>query len=168
MNCKCLELSQAIHYCFKWKHRNKQKLIYCCKNILQIVVNRSSKSQIAMSQKGVFVNNYSSTSLDFLIGDINLKKKIKINIDRNQFSNEDQVLNFISRFEVRILENIFIALEKKYKSQENALQITDDFLKNYYRRLILIQFMKDQLIMNTKTYGKSICILRFFKTANPL
>jgi molecular chaperone HtpG len=96
-------------------------------------VGRYANSQVSITQKGVFVSNYPSSNLSLLIGDVNLKKKIKINIDRNQFKDEAQIYNFISRFEIEILKKIFSGLEKKYLNDKEKISLTRDFLRNYYR-----------------------------------
>ncbi|MBB1192333.1 hypothetical protein DNC80_01465, partial [Flavobacterium sp. SOK18b] len=70
--------------------------------LFRSINDHRSTSQVSICQKGVFVNNYGSSFLDLLIGDLNLKKKIKINIDRNQFSDENQIYSIINRFETNI------------------------------------------------------------------
>lgn len=89
-------------------------------------------TKFSISQKGVFVNNYSSSTLNLFFGDINLKKKIKINIDRNEFSDENQVFEIINQFAIKTLKELFSSLEKKYKSKDDALIITNDFIENYF------------------------------------
>lgn len=94
--------------------------------------HRNPFSQISVSQKGVFVNNYESASLNMLIGKINLKKKIKINIDRNEFAEEDEVFEYIQKFELKILKELFSTLEKKYNSDDEKIKITQSFIENYF------------------------------------
>lgn len=93
--------------------------------------NRRSFSQISISQKGIFVNKYASQFVDLLIGDINLLKKIKINIDRNEFSESDDINSVLNKFEIKILSNIFSNLDQKYVSDADKLVVTNLFLHNY-------------------------------------
>ena len=95
------------------------------------VSRHNSLSKISLSQKGVFVNNYNSSFIKFMLGDINLKKKAKINIDRNQFSDDSSIYNAIHYFEIEILEKLFKSLEKKYKDNSERLKISNNFLANY-------------------------------------
>lgn len=88
-------------------------------------------SQISMSQKGVFVNKYSSPSLSLLVGDIDLKKKVKINIDRNEFTDIKQIYRLVQRCEIKILRELFATLEEKYNSDEERLNVSDDFLNRF-------------------------------------
>jgi len=88
-------------------------------------------SEISFCQKGVFVNCYSGVHLNLVIGDINLKKKFKINVDRNRFSDEKQIMPVIESFELEILKELFNSLESKYASSEERITITNDFLENY-------------------------------------
>lgn len=107
-----------------------------------------SLSQISISQKGVFVNYYSSASMALLIGDIDIKKKIKINIDRNEFTSEEQLLNIIQTFEVKILSKLFESLELKYKNDNERFVISDSFINNCLRldRKVLSQEYLDILL----------------------
>ncbi len=89
-------------------------------------------TKFSISQKGVFVNNYSSSTLNLFFGDINLKRKIKINIDRNEFSDEKQVFGIINQFTIKTLEKLFSSLESKYKNKEEAQIVTNDFINNYF------------------------------------
>jgi molecular chaperone HtpG len=91
----------------------------------------SNTSQISISQKGVFVNYYSSAAISLLIGEINLKTKIQINLDRKTFQHEDQIYVLISKFEALILRELFEMLEEKYNNDDERLTITNDFLENY-------------------------------------
>lgn len=93
--------------------------------------SRYPNSQFSFSQKGVFVNNYSTPNLYLVFGDINLKKKVKINIDRNGFTDEDQIRSYMQRFEVKILEYVFNLIEDQELNDEERLKITNDFLTNY-------------------------------------
>lgn len=90
-------------------------------------------SQVSLSQKGVFVNNYSSELIGCTIGTINLKKKIKINIDRNKFSNSKDIRQIHNEFEFAIVKKVFSYLNTQFKSDDEKLKITNDFLNNYLR-----------------------------------
>ena len=93
--------------------------------------NRSVASQISISQKGVFVNNYSSSNLNFMIGDVNLKKKVKINIDRNEFTDENQIHSLLHRFELQMLRQVFDLIDEENLDNDTLAKISNDFFLNY-------------------------------------
>lgn len=95
------------------------------------ISNHRSTSQISISQKGVFVNNYPSSHLNFMVGDVNLKKKVKINIDRNEFTDEKQIYALIQRFELEILRQVFDLINKECHDNEKLVKISNDFFSNY-------------------------------------
>lgn len=96
------------------------------------VNSRHNRSQIAISQKGVFVNNFSSYSLSNLIGNINLKRKHKINIKRDDFIEIESIDAIIATFEVEIIERIFLEITEKLPNERLVLY-SKDFLENYFR-----------------------------------
>lgn len=79
------------------------------------------QSQISISQKGVYVNNYSSGYLTLMIGDVNFKKGHKININRKEFTHSKSVSNVIGVF----ISNLI----KKYLSELRANHTDDEFAK---------------------------------------
>lgn len=95
------------------------------------VSNHRSTSQISISQKGVFVNNYPSSKLNFMVGEVNLKKKVKINIDRNEFTDEKQIYALIQRFELEILKQVFDLINEECHDNEKLVKISNDFFSNY-------------------------------------
>ncbi len=109
------------------------------------ITNLHRDSQISFSQKGVYVNSYANSNLLLLIGDVNLKKKIKINIDRNNFTDLESIFSIIQKFEVSILNKIFEYLETKYKNDAERLDVSINFLRNYlspsYNKLISKDFI---------------------------
>jgi len=93
--------------------------------------SRQSISKVSISQKGVFVNYYGTPFVNYILGDINLKKKVKINIDRNQFTDQNEISEILCRFEFYILKELFEAIKIKKFSVEEKLKISIDFLSNY-------------------------------------
>ena len=77
------------------------------------------------------MNYYSSPNINFIIGDVNIKRKIRINIDRNDFSNGEQLEKLIRRFEIKILEEVFSALSSHGLSSDQRVDMTESFLNNY-------------------------------------
>ena len=90
----------------------------------------SEYSQISISQKGVFVNNYSCDYLKFVIGNINIKRSKKININRNEFSDFAGITSIIEQFEIGLIKNLFEQLKRRYK--KDIVNLTDDFLIHYF------------------------------------
>lgn len=122
-------------------------------------------SQIAISQKGVFVNNYNSSSIGMVIGNLNLKKKIKINIDRNEFTNSDHIYKVIQKFEFQLLYKTFKYLKERAKNELELLKISNSFLNNYllYSRsnfspdltTLIVEFLHFKILLNGQTCIKS-------------
>lgn len=86
------------------------------------------RSQIAISQKGVFVNNYSSGYLSLMIGEINLKKGKKININRKEFVEQESIYSIIDEFIAGIIDKYFAEIKKRF-TLEDMVKITDSFLQ---------------------------------------
>lgn len=93
--------------------------------------NRAHNSQISICQKGVFVNYYASNYFDSIIGLINLKKKVKINIDRNKFSDYKELDFIFEKFEFEIIRKVFNSLEDQYKNIDERLKVSRDFVMYY-------------------------------------
>lgn len=89
-----------------------------------------NQSQIAISQKGVFVNNYSSCYLALMVGEINLKKGEKININRKEFVEHESIYSIIDVFIVGLIDKFFGEI-KKHFTLEELVKITDSFLQYY-------------------------------------
>lgn len=106
--------------------------------------------EISISQKGVFVANYSGDILNFIIGTINLKKKHKISIDRNKFVDLNPINFVIQKFEFKIIEKFFEA--KKGNSMEEKLKNTNhfftDFLKDIPKKEILSEYEQSVFLDN--------------------
>jgi len=93
--------------------------------------NNHTHSQFSISQKGVLVNNYSSEIIDFVLGSINIKKKVKINIDRNKFSDERQIDKICNEFAFIALKKAFELIQPKFKNDEERLIVSKSFQENY-------------------------------------
>jgi molecular chaperone HtpG len=87
-------------------------------------------SQISILQKGVFVNFYSSNYLSFCIGKIDFKNNRRININRNEFSDIQEVYKIIDVFNAELIIKIFKEIKQQY-SLEYLAKISDSFLSNY-------------------------------------
>lgn len=92
---------------------------------------RHDKSQIGFSQKGVFVNNYSSSKLSLIIGNINLKKGKKISINRGEFSDSKSIESVVEEFEIGIINNLFNELKANFKDSL-LYKLSDEFLYSYF------------------------------------
>lgn len=86
-------------------------------------------SSVSISQKGVFVSTFSGL-LSFLRGNINIKKKIDINIDRNDFSNSKEIVRFIQQFEINLLKKVLTDIITKNVNDECKILISTSFLQN--------------------------------------
>jgi HD superfamily phosphodiesterase len=69
-------------------------------------IQRHSHSQVSISQKGVYVADYSGRILDNVVGNINLKKKHGLKIDRNSFNDPYRITDIIADFEIALLRKI--------------------------------------------------------------
>ena len=92
--------------------------------------HRQNNSQIAISQKGVFVNNYSSSFLSYVIGNINLKKGKRISISRRLFTDKDEIDEVIDLFSAMIIGKLFEEFRNRY-SPEMIVKLSDEFLSSY-------------------------------------
>ncbi|MBN2893648.1 MAG: ATP-binding protein [Bacteroidales bacterium] len=116
------------------------------------------QSQIAISQKGVFVNNYSSGYLALMIGDINLKKGEKININRKEFVQQESVSAIIGVFIAGLIDKYFTEIKKHFTIEERA-KITDSFLQYY----LGTYFPNKNNFNNLKTVLENNLIVRFIE-----
>lgn len=87
-------------------------------------------SQVSVSQKGVFVNFYSTDYLSFCIGQINFKNNRRININRNEFTNVQEVYKIIDVFNAELIIKAFNEIRQHY-SLDYIVKISDSFLSNY-------------------------------------
>jgi len=100
-----------------------------------MTINGSSGlSQFAISQKGIFVNNYPARYLDLVFGYINLKKRTKININRKDFSDMVTINRIINEFSINLIKELFNELKKKYKKKQMLVKLSNEFVKNYLSR----------------------------------
>lgn len=111
-----------------------------------------SSSQISVSQKGVFVNYYEAPNLNLLFGQINLKRKTKINIDRNSFTDQREIEAYIERFEIKVLNEVFNSVNTKNINKEQQFEITKNFLNNYYNLNSLSVLTKNTYLTLLKEY----------------
>lgn len=91
----------------------------------------ATHSQIAISQKGIYVNTYGGSILRNILGNINLKRKKQININRNAFSDSISISNIIKDYEINIIEKLFSEFGRKYNNRELAalsLSFLEDFM----------------------------------------
>ena len=88
------------------------------------------QSQISISQKGIFVNNYSSRNLSLMVGDINLKKGERININRKEFIQQSSIYAIIDIFIAGLIEEYFAKIKDDFTIEEIA-KIGDSFLEYY-------------------------------------
>lgn len=100
-------------------------------NDFDIKSNRYNSSLLNFCQKGVFVASYGSVGLQGIFGNIDLKKKIKINIDRTSFSDQFTVNVIIKDFEIAILEKIYHVYFEE-NGLDQRVKLTENFLTNYW------------------------------------
>lgn len=110
--------------CKKEYFRSSDKLSRYCDS-------REASSNIFVSQKGVFIATLDSPLLSYVFGEINIKKKIKINIDRNHFSNEEEIESILYRFEKKILEKLFDLFTQLANDNNSKLYLSNLFLGTY-------------------------------------
>lgn len=89
-------------------------------------------SKISISQKGVFINTY-ECRLDYTFGKINLIQKLKVNLSRTEFVDEDSVRDCMIDFEIMLVKKIFkeFFATCSMKSVEHK-NFTDWFVSNYW------------------------------------
>ncbi|AYN68107.1 hypothetical protein D1013_12360 [Euzebyella marina] len=87
---------------------------------------------IAFSQKGVLINNYES-NVGFTFGKINIIKKLKINLSRTEFVNQDSVNNSLAAFEVNLVKQVFDKFFIHHSSNSiEHVKLTRWFIYNYW------------------------------------
>jgi hypothetical protein len=106
-------------------------------------------SQIAICQKGVFVSNYSSPSLSLFIGNINLKKSKKININRTEFSDSVVIKDIIEDFAAQAIDILFQKIHEKY-SIEHVSRLSDEFINRFFS-IYSVNPQKSKLVEVFKT-----------------
>lgn len=120
---------------------------------------RHDRSQIGFSQKGVFVNHYSSSKLSLIIGNINLKKGKKISINRGEFSDTESIESVIEEFEIGIIDNLFKELRVGYT--DNVLyKLSDEFLISYFGSYYFDRDDNNDSFLNVLKDNISIKIIR--------
>jgi molecular chaperone HtpG len=113
-------------------------------------------SQIAISQKGVFVNNYSSSFLRPTLGNLNLRKKLDININRNKFSDIEKIHKIMIQFEVLLVPQLISHLSNENQSL-SKIDISDEFLENYFQA-----FSNEHLLKEFYTVFRENIYIRYF------
>ncbi|MCK6641615.1 MAG: ATP-binding protein [Bacteroidia bacterium] len=106
---------------------------------------RHVMSEISVSQKGVFVCELPASIVHTTIGNINLKKKKKINIDRNSFTEIEEIAKLILQLELQLLRQVKYKYEAMY-DLEKLVDKTQDFL---YRNSTA--YFSDKIICNELT-----------------
>ncbi len=88
-------------------------------------------SEIKISQKGVYVTNYAN-ALGYLVGNINIKTKLNINLSREEFRNEADLIPLVSIFETGLIELVFTKYLTSIKvtAKEDIFKFSKWFLKN--------------------------------------
>src|ERR1051325_10153703 len=95
------------------------------------VYSRHNYSEVSISQKGVFVNNFPSCTIPNFIGSVNFLKKQKINIDRTNFRDRDEVNKVIFQFELKILNELLSQFNSQYPLNVQG-EIFDNFLGRFF------------------------------------
>lgn len=135
--------------------QNTQK--YFDYNSFHSVDHMHDKSRVSISQKGVFVNNYSSNYLTLMIGDINFKKGRKIKINRKEFVHHESVAEITDIFAVELIKKYFVEVKQKI-GLDDLPKVSDDFLDNYLRSY----FFKNTNIKLLKSAIEENILVKFF------
>ncbi len=93
-------------------------------------------SEIAISQKGVFVDYLHGSLFSKIVGKINLKHKHKININRNSFSDDSTIFEIINKFELSLIKALHSYFVEENKISE--LDFTSLFFNSYLNRFSTI------------------------------
>ena len=99
-------------------------------NIAFVHRHRHNETAVNFCQKGVFVATYETPMLSYIVGNIDLKKKIKINIDRSSFSDFSAVEAISREFELALLETINGTYFEGKNASEKVV-LTEQLLLNY-------------------------------------
>jgi molecular chaperone HtpG len=86
-------------------------------------------SEIAICQKGVFINNFGGDLLSGIVGNINLIRKERLNINRQEFTDKERIAAILNQFEIGIIEMLFKRLIATNSKRLSVL--TSEFLSNY-------------------------------------
>lgn len=89
-------------------------------------------SNIGISQKGVFVKDLSSNYLEFVIGNINLKRGHKISISRNEFVKDTSISKIIEDFELGLILELFKQIKGRFDNQV-VVRLTEQFFSTYFK-----------------------------------
>lgn len=92
---------------------------------------RISLSEVAFSQKGVFINNYGGNLLSGIVGKINLIQKERLNINRQDFTNQERITKIIGQFETQIIEKVFFKLSQLFEAKILS-KLTQEFMNHYF------------------------------------
>ncbi len=89
-----------------------------------------STSQMEISQKGIFIGNFSSRKVKNLLGKINLKHKNDLDLGRYRIKNDSYLDNIYETFYKNIIKKVFenwenIELPRRY-------ELSRDFIGNYF------------------------------------
>ncbi|NTE05705.1 HD domain-containing protein [Agrobacterium tumefaciens] len=96
-----------------------------------ITRNHSMPSEIKVSQKGVYVNRYAN-AFSYVIGNVNIKSKLNINLNREDFRNEEDLEPILSVFEAGLMDKFFTSYLISIKvTQKKDISIASSwFLRN--------------------------------------
>lgn len=122
--------------------------------------SNNNHSEIYISQKGVLVNYYSN-SLSYVVGHINLKKKLNITLNREQFRDKRDLLPHLQLFEYGIIEKFFIEYLPSIKvtSKKDIYIFSMWFLNNIIENFWSLSHdsiskLAENILFNVKFKGK--------------
>ncbi|MFI1773755.1 HD domain-containing protein [Thalassobellus citreus] len=90
-------------------------------------------SLISFSQKGVHINNYEGR-LNFTFGKINIKQKLKVNLSRTDFVDDNATEKTLEGIEAKLINEVFNEIITVLGTNNiNHKKQTDWFIKNYWQ-----------------------------------
>ncbi len=94
--------------------------------------NAHDASLVSVSQKGVYINDYSS-KIHFTIGKIDIKEKLKINLSRNKFSDEKELKLLLEELETLLINKLFQRAKEKLNGINDVYcNYCKDFITSSY------------------------------------
>lgn len=91
----------------------------------------SDFSKVSFSQKGVFINDYSS-NLSFTFGKMNIIEKLKVNLSRTSFNDQTKISTNLNILESKLISKVFEEIKTQFgfKNKDHQ-ERTNWFIKNY-------------------------------------
>jgi hypothetical protein len=95
-------------------------------------ITHTSFSEIEVSQKGVYINNYTSF-FSYTVGKLNIKTKLNINLNRSGFRNTSDLDKILNSFEAQIIYHIYnnYLPNIKIRTPKQISEFTEWFINNY-------------------------------------